>query len=80
MVRYTRKEPKCQDWARAAKSRGDALKCHYKNTHEAAACLKNMSIARAKRFLKNVIKHKEIVPFRLHTGIYLLIYFWMDVN
>ena len=69
MVRYTRKEAKCQDWARAAKARGDALKTHYKNTHEAAAVLKNMSISRAKRFLKNVIKHKEIVPFRLHTGL-----------
>ena len=69
MVKYMRRQPRCQDWARAAKARGNALRVHYKNTRETAACLKGMTIPRAKRFLKNVMKKKEIVPFRRHSGI-----------
>jgi len=60
--------PKCQDWTRAAKARGDGLRVHYKNTHETAAAIKNMTVQRAKRYLKNVMRKKEIVPFRRHTG------------
>merc|ERR1711971_1088747 len=33
-----------------------------------ATCLKGMSCSRAKRFLKNVIRKREIVPFRRHTA------------
>lgn len=62
------RQPRCGDWARAAKSRGDGLKVHFKNTHETAAALKGMTLGRAKRFLKNVMKRKEIVPFRVFTG------------
>jgi len=68
MVRYMLRNPKCQDWARAAKARGDSLRVHYKHTRETAVCLKSMTLARAKTFLKNVIKRKEIVPYRRHTG------------
>eukprot|EP00485_Elphidium_margaritaceum_P003104 CAMPEP_0202686260 /NCGR_PEP_ID=MMETSP1385-20130828/2070_1 /ASSEMBLY_ACC=CAM_ASM_000861 /TAXON_ID=933848 /ORGANISM="Elphidium margaritaceum" /LENGTH=199 /DNA_ID=CAMNT_0049340797 /DNA_START=101 /DNA_END=700 /DNA_ORIENTATION=+ len=68
MVKYMRNEPKCQDWAKAAKAKCEGLRVSYKNTHETASCLKGMSTARAKRFLKNVIRCREIVPFRRHTG------------
>lgn len=64
-----RDDPVCQDWARAAKARGNALHVSYKNTHETAAAIKGMSCSRAKRFLKNVIRKREIVPFRRHTGM-----------
>lgn len=60
--------PRAQDWTRAAKARGDGLRVHYKNTHETAAAIKSMTVQRAKRFLKNVMRKKEIVPFRRHTG------------
>mmetsp|Transcript_8828 Transcript_8828/g.7929 ORF Transcript_8828/g.7929 Transcript_8828/m.7929 type:complete len:199 (+) Transcript_8828:158-754(+) len=68
MVKYMRNEPRCQDWAKAAKAKGEGIRISYKNTHETATCLKGMSCARAKRFLKNVIRKREIVPFRRHTG------------
>merc|ERR1712130_815020 len=51
-----------------AKAKGEGIRISYKNTHETATCLKGMNCSRAKRFLKNVIKKKEIVPFRRHTG------------
>ena len=63
-----RQSPKCHDWAKAVKTKAEAVRVSYKNTHETAACLKGMSLDRAKRFLKNVIRKREIVPFRRHTG------------
>ena len=68
MVKYMRNEPRCQDWTKAAKAKGEGIRISYKNTHETATCLKGMSCARAKRFLKNVIRKREIVPYRRHTG------------
>merc|ERR1712129_67126 len=68
MVKYMRNEPRCQDWAKAAKAKGEGIKIGYKNTHGVACCLKGMNTSRAKRFLKNVIRKREIVPFRRHTA------------
>ena len=67
-----RNEPRCQDWTKAAKAKGEGIRVSYKNTHETATCLKGMTCARAKRFLKNVIRKREIVPYRRHTGYYYI--------
>lgn len=53
---------------KAAKARGSNLRVHYKNTVEAANAIKGLSVQRAQTFLHNVIKKKEIVPFRKFTG------------
>lgn len=46
------------------KARGSDLRVHFKNTHEAGAAIKGMTLSRAQKFLQNVIEKKEIVPFR----------------
>jgi len=53
---------------KSAKARGSHLRVHYKNTRETAKTLKNMHLQRAVTFLKNVVAHKECVPFRRYTG------------
>merc|ERR1712240_315834 len=39
-----------------------------KNTRETAQAIKHMHLKRANRYLKNVIGHKECVPFRRFNG------------
>merc|ERR1712211_48415 len=41
---------------------------HFKNTRETAQAIKKMPLHRANKYLKNVIAHKEIVPFRRFMG------------
>merc|ERR1712141_705580 len=41
---------------------------HFKNTRETAQAIKHMHLKRANRYLKNVIGHKECVPFRRFNG------------
>lgn len=38
------------------------------NTHETARAIKNMTLRRAQKYLKNVMDHKECVPFRRFNG------------
>lgn len=38
------------------------------NTHETARAIKNMTLRRAQKYLKNVMEHKECVPFRRFNG------------
>ena len=51
-----------------AKARGVDLRVHFKNTVEVAHAVRGMSLTRAKAYLKNVIRQKEIVPFRHFNG------------
>jgi len=67
-IKYMRRQPKCQDWARAVKARANNARISYKDCHETAACLKGMTTYRAKMWLKHVTQQREIVPFRRHTG------------
>jgi len=53
---------------KSAKARGSDLRVHFKNTRETAQAIKKMSLARAVQYLKNVLDHKEIVPFRRFMG------------
>ena len=54
--------------AKSALARGSHLRVHFKNTRETAQTIKHMHLRRAVAFLKNVIAHKECVPFRRFTG------------
>merc|ERR1719499_1715619 len=56
------------DNIRVVKARLTNARVHYKNTRETAHHIKGMKLVRAKQFLHNVIKHREIVPFKRHTG------------
>lgn len=38
------------------------------NTRETAACIRRMHIRKATKFLNDVIKHKQCVPFRRFNG------------
>merc|ERR1712058_57622 len=53
---------------KSAKARGSNLRVHFKNTRETAQAIKSMPLHRASKYLKNVIAHKEIVPFRRFMG------------
>merc|ERR1712130_94778 len=53
---------------KSAKARGSNLRVHGKNTRETAQAIKSMPLHRASKYLKNVIGHKEIVPFRRFMG------------
>ena len=53
---------------KSAKAKGSNLRVHFKNTRETAQAIKSMPLHRASKYLKNVIAHKEIVPFRRFMG------------
>ncbi|AFZ79697.1 60S ribosomal protein L17, putative [Theileria equi strain WA] len=65
MVKYSR-EP--SNLSKSAKAFGSHLRVHFKNTYETATAIKNMNVAEAKRYLKDVIDHKRCVPFRKFNG------------
>jgi len=68
MVKYARQDPLCDDWTKSVKCKTKDARVHFKNTRETANAIKNMNLGRAQAFLKNVMDHKEVVPFRVHTG------------
>nr|ALS04926.1 60S ribosomal protein L17 [Pseudodiaptomus poplesia] len=53
---------------KSAKARGSNLRVHFKNTRETAQAIKKMPLHRAKKYLKNVMAKKEIIPFRRFMG------------
>merc|ERR1711988_147381 len=65
MVKYAR-EP--ENPAKSCKARGSELRVHFKNTHEVAAAIKNMTLKKAKKYLSDVIDHKQAIPFRHYCG------------
>ncbi|CAG0880179.1 unnamed protein product [Darwinula stevensoni] len=66
MVSRYAKEP--ENAAKSCKARGSNLRVHFKNTRETAQAIKKMPLQRAMTYLKNVVGHKECVPFRRFTG------------
>ena len=85
MVRYSR-EP--ENPSKACKARGSYLRVHFKNTREVGNAIKHMPLRRAVKYLKNVVEHKEIIPFRRFNGgvgrkaqvsysCHIFIYFWL---
>jgi large subunit ribosomal protein L17e len=51
-----------------AKSRGTQLRVHYKNAVEVVNAIRHMPLTRAKKYLENVLQHKEIIPFLRFKG------------
>ncbi|GKE56393.1 60S ribosomal protein L17-2-like protein, partial [Tanacetum coccineum] len=45
------------------KARGSDLRCHFKNTRETAHALRKMPLIKAKRYLEDVLAHKQAIPF-----------------
>jgi large subunit ribosomal protein L17e len=52
----------------AAKAKGSHLRVHFKNTVEVVNAIRGMKLERAKAYLKNVLEHKEAVPFTHFKG------------
>ncbi|AQK93229.1 ribosomal protein L17a [Zea mays] len=52
----------------ATKAMGRDLRVHFKNTRETAFALRKLSLTKAKRYLEDVIAHKQAIPFRRYCG------------
>ena len=52
----------------ACKARGSDLRVHFKNTRETAQAIKKLDLAKAKRYLEDVLAHKQAIPFRRFCG------------
>ncbi|KAJ3708572.1 hypothetical protein LUZ61_012277 [Rhynchospora tenuis] len=65
MVKYSR-EP--VNPTKSAKSMGRDLRVHFKNTRETAFAIRRLPLGKAKRYLEDVIAHKQAIPFRRFCG------------
>lgn len=54
--------------SRSVKAKGEYLRVHFKNTSETANAIRGLTLRRAQKYLNDVIKHKDIIPFRRFTG------------
>ncbi|KAL5724808.1 60S ribosomal protein L17B [Ranunculus cassubicifolius] len=61
MVKYSR-EP--DNPTKSCKARGSDLRVHFKNTRETAHAIRKMTLVKAKRYLEDVLAHKQAIPFR----------------
>ncbi|KAJ8771548.1 hypothetical protein K2173_026725 [Erythroxylum novogranatense] len=50
------------------KARGSDLRVHFKNTKETAFAIRKLPLAKAKRYLEDVLVHKQAIPFRRFCG------------
>ena len=51
-----------------SQAKGSDLRVHFKNSRETAMALKGRELAKAKKYLEDVIDHKRAVPFRRFCG------------
>lgn len=65
MTKYAR-EP--EDSLKVAKARGSNLRVHFKNSRETAKAIKGMNVAKAKKYLEDVMEHKRCIVFRRFCG------------
>ncbi|ONK77240.1 uncharacterized protein A4U43_C02F4520 [Asparagus officinalis] len=65
MVKYST-EP--NNPTKSSKAMGRDLRVHFKNTRETAFALRKMPLTKAKRYLEDVIAHKQAIPFRRYCG------------
>ncbi|KAJ3695253.1 hypothetical protein LUZ60_000630 [Juncus effusus] len=61
MVKYS---TEAANPTKSAKAMGRDLRVHFKNTRETAFALRRMPLMKAKRYLEDVIAHKQAIPFR----------------
>ncbi|KAG8383293.1 hypothetical protein BUALT_Bualt05G0169600 [Buddleja alternifolia] len=59
-VKYSR-DPDNQ--TKSCKARGADLRVHFKNTRETAHAIRKLPLAKAKRYLEDVLVHKQAIPF-----------------
>ncbi|KAL0379245.1 UNVERIFIED_CONTAM: 60S ribosomal protein L17-2 [Sesamum radiatum] len=52
----------------ACKARGSDLRVHFKNTRETAHAIRKLPLAKAKRYLEDVLAHKQAIPFTRFCG------------
>ncbi|KAK6912976.1 Ribosomal protein L22/L17 [Dillenia turbinata] len=52
----------------ACKARGSDLRVHFKNTRETAHAIRKLPLTKAKRYLEDVLAHKQAIPFRRFCG------------
>lgn len=64
MVKYSVK--KNNETQASAKASG--IRVHFKNTRETANAIRGMALTKAQKYLRDVLAHKDAVPFRIHTG------------
>ncbi|KAL0800166.1 hypothetical protein Bca101_055341 [Brassica carinata] len=60
MVKYSQ-EP--DNSTKSCKARGADLRVHFKNTRETAHAIRKLPLIKAKRYLEDVIAHKQAIPF-----------------
>ena len=65
MVRYSR-EP--DNAVKAAKTRVEYLRVHYKHCREICKALKGKKVLAARKYLNEVLEHKAAIPFTKYTG------------
>jgi len=53
-----------ENQAKSVFAKASMLRVHFKNTREAAAAIKGMTLRRAQKYLQDVIDKKTAVPFR----------------
>lgn len=53
---------------KAAKARGNHLRVHFKHTREIGQAIKGMKLARAQKYLKEVLEFKSAIPFTKYKG------------
>ena len=52
---------------RSVRTKGTSLKVHFKNPRETAAAIKNRSLLNAKKYLNDVLEHKQAIPMRRYS-------------
>lgn len=52
----------------AAKTRGNDLRVHFKNTFETANAVKGLTLLEAENYINNVVAHKDVIPFHRFNG------------
>ncbi|KAL6535105.1 60S ribosomal protein L17B [Orobanche minor] len=60
MVKYSQ-EP--VNPTKSCKARGSGLRVHFKNTRETAHAIRKLPLVKAKRYLEDVLAHKQAIPF-----------------
>ncbi|URD95734.1 60S ribosomal protein [Musa troglodytarum] len=65
MVKYSR-EP--TNPTKSSKAMGRDMRVHFKNTRETAHAIRKLPLAKAKKYLEDVIAHKQAIPFRRFCG------------
>lgn len=65
MVKYA-KEP--ENSAKSCKARGSDLHVHFKNTHQSAQAIRGWTLKKAKKYLEDVLEHKQAIPWRTYNG------------